>query len=208
MPGPSPTRVSSGLVRRNRPGTGAQGEDHLPSQAVPPLRRRPLHRRSCEVRAIEKRRRPGDYRSGSAPGASCARMPAPHDAIYFNEDLNIAQKCTGCAHLLDNDPDWKMPRCVDDCPTGALRSATRKSSRTSSKRRSTCPRVAGKTRVYYKGLPKKFIGGTLYDPGEGSHHRRDRDSEGHGIRRDLHGRHRRLRGLLVPRAQGRSDLHP
>ena len=25
----------------------------------------------------------------------------PYDAIYFNEDLNIAQKCTGCAHLID-----------------------------------------------------------------------------------------------------------
>ncbi len=33
-------------------------------------------------------------------------------------DLNIAQKCTWCAHLLDK--DWKEPRCVDACPTGAL----------------------------------------------------------------------------------------
>ena len=26
----------------------------------------------------------------------------PYKTIYFNEDLNIAQKCTGCAHLLDS----------------------------------------------------------------------------------------------------------
>ena len=43
----------------------------------------------------------------------------PYDVIYFNEDLNIAQKCTGCAHLLDE--GWKEPRCADACPTGAIR---------------------------------------------------------------------------------------
>ena len=26
----------------------------------------------------------------------------PYGAIYFNDDLNLAQKCTGCAHLLDD----------------------------------------------------------------------------------------------------------
>lgn len=39
----------------------------------------------------------------------------PYEAIFFNEDLNIAQKCTGCAHLIDN--GRKEPRCVDACPT-------------------------------------------------------------------------------------------
>ena len=43
----------------------------------------------------------------------------PHKVIYFNEELNIAQKCTGCAHLLDE--GWKEPRCVDACPTLAIR---------------------------------------------------------------------------------------
>ena len=42
----------------------------------------------------------------------------PYAAIYFNKDLNIAQKCTGCAHLLDN--DYKLPRCVEACPTDAI----------------------------------------------------------------------------------------
>jgi Fe-S-cluster-containing dehydrogenase component len=48
----------------------------------------------------------------------CADV-CPYGALYFNWDLNIAQKCTGCAHLLDK--GWKEPRCVDVCPTGALR---------------------------------------------------------------------------------------
>ncbi len=43
----------------------------------------------------------------------------PYGVIYFNDDLNLAQKCTGCAHLLDS--GWKEPRCVDACPTLALK---------------------------------------------------------------------------------------
>ncbi len=42
----------------------------------------------------------------------------PYNAIFFNWDLNIAEKCTLCAHLLDR--GWKEPRCVEACPTGAL----------------------------------------------------------------------------------------
>ena len=44
----------------------------------------------------------------------------PYDAIYFNDDLNLAQKCTGCAHLLDGG-EWKIPRCADACPTEAIK---------------------------------------------------------------------------------------
>lgn len=46
----------------------------------------------------------------------------PFGAIYWNAEANVAQKCTMCAHLLD-DPDWTpgVPRCVHSCPTGALK---------------------------------------------------------------------------------------
>jgi Fe-S-cluster-containing dehydrogenase component len=45
----------------------------------------------------------------------------PYGAIYWNEDEKVAQKCTFCAHLMD-DETWKpgIPRCVHTCPTGAL----------------------------------------------------------------------------------------
>ena len=46
------------------------------------------------------------------------RLPV-RGVIFFNEDLNLAQKCTGCAHLLDD--GWAEPRCADACPTKALR---------------------------------------------------------------------------------------
>ena len=42
----------------------------------------------------------------------------PHGAIWWNEEERVAQKCTLCAHLLDE--GWKEPRCVTVCPTGAL----------------------------------------------------------------------------------------
>lgn len=42
----------------------------------------------------------------------------PYGAIWWNEEAQIAQKCTLCAHLLD--AGWKVPRCVQVCPTGAL----------------------------------------------------------------------------------------
>lgn len=44
----------------------------------------------------------------------------PYGAVYWNEAEDIPQKCTLCAHLLDG--GWKEPRCVQACPTGALRS--------------------------------------------------------------------------------------
>jgi Fe-S-cluster-containing dehydrogenase component len=42
----------------------------------------------------------------------------PYGAIYWNEKADVPQKCTLCAHLLDD--GWKAPRCVQACPTGAL----------------------------------------------------------------------------------------
>jgi len=89
----------------------------------------------------------------------------PYGVIYFNEDLNIAQKCTGCAHLLDK--GWKEPRCVDACPTEALK--LREESELSgliSKAEVLSPEYGAKPRVYYLNLPKKFVAGTVYDPAE------------------------------------------
>jgi Fe-S-cluster-containing dehydrogenase component len=42
----------------------------------------------------------------------------PYGAIQWNEQLQLPQKCTLCAHLLDE--GWKETRCVQSCPTGAL----------------------------------------------------------------------------------------
>jgi Fe-S-cluster-containing dehydrogenase component len=43
----------------------------------------------------------------------------PYGVIWWNEDKRLPQKCTLCAHLLDD--GWAQPRCVQACPTGAMR---------------------------------------------------------------------------------------
>ena len=43
----------------------------------------------------------------------------PHGAVSWNAQLELPQKCTGCAHLLDD--GWSVPRCVEVCAMGALR---------------------------------------------------------------------------------------
>lgn len=42
----------------------------------------------------------------------------PYHMVYWNEELSIPQKCTGCAHLVD---EGALPHCVEACVTGALR---------------------------------------------------------------------------------------
>ena len=42
----------------------------------------------------------------------------PYGAIWWNEEKDLPQKCTFCAHLLDN--GWTVTRCVQACPTGAM----------------------------------------------------------------------------------------
>jgi Fe-S-cluster-containing dehydrogenase component len=87
----------------------------------------------------------------------------PYKAIYFNTNLKIAQKCTGCAHLLDR--GWKEPRCADVCAHGAIKFGNEAElgdliakSEVLNSDFGTMPRV------HYIGLPKKFIAGTVYDP--------------------------------------------
>ncbi|HET6496183.1 MAG TPA: 4Fe-4S dicluster domain-containing protein, partial [Thermoleophilia bacterium] len=43
----------------------------------------------------------------------------PYSVIYWNEEKQLAQKCTGCAHLLDD--GWTETRCSQVCPTDAIK---------------------------------------------------------------------------------------
>jgi Fe-S-cluster-containing dehydrogenase component len=91
----------------------------------------------------------------------------PYDTIFFNEDLNLAQKCTGCAHLLDD--GWDEPRCADACPTLCLKWMDEEEAKPLLEKAGVWkPELKDevKPRVYYLNLPKKFIAGTVYDPKE------------------------------------------
>jgi Fe-S-cluster-containing dehydrogenase component len=56
-----------------------------------------------------------------AKGNKALLETCPYGVIYWNEEANVAQKCTMCAHLLD-DASWlpAVTRCVHTCPTGCL----------------------------------------------------------------------------------------
>jgi tetrathionate reductase subunit B len=86
----------------------------------------------------------------------------PSHVIFMNDGLNIAQKCTGCAHLLD--AGWKEPRCVDACPTAALKFVEESEAQELISGAELLHPKGQKPRVYYMNIPKKFIGGTVYDP--------------------------------------------
>jgi len=96
-------------------------------------------------------------------GCRLCEESCPYEVLFFNEALNIAQKCTGCAHLLDD--GWEVPRCVDACVTDAIYFGEEEElAELIAQADEFRPELGLKTRVYYLNLPKKFIGGTLFDP--------------------------------------------
>jgi Fe-S-cluster-containing dehydrogenase component len=89
----------------------------------------------------------------------------PYEAIYFNSELNISQKCTLCAHLLDR--GWKEPRCVTACPTDALIFVDEEQVNALNGRKEFLkPELNTHPRVVYLGLPKPFLAGEVYSPSE------------------------------------------
>jgi len=89
----------------------------------------------------------------------------PYGAIYFNRDMNLAQKCTGCAHLLDK--GWKEPRCVDACPTGAIRFGEEEELKSLIEGSDVLlPEEKARPLVHYRNLPKRFIAGSIFDARE------------------------------------------
>ena len=86
------------------------------------------------------------------------------NVIYFNDHLNMAQKCTFCAHLLD--AGWTETRCSDVCPTGAFAFGDEDDPVIKEKLAAAGPLVPEfptRPRVYYLNLPKKWIAGAIYD---------------------------------------------
>jgi NAD-dependent dihydropyrimidine dehydrogenase PreA subunit len=86
----------------------------------------------------------------------------PYGNVFWNQEFNIPQKCTFCAHLLDQ--GWKEPRCVEACCTGALLFGEYDQLKEIVDKRKAeilNPEFGLKPRVYYVGLPKRFVAGTV-----------------------------------------------
>ena len=90
----------------------------------------------------------------------------PYEAIYWNEEAQVAQKCTGCAHLMDD--GWQETRCSQVCPAGALTlvlaDEEEMQERVAAEGLEVLqPELGAGPRVYYRNLyrwTKAFIGGT------------------------------------------------
>jgi Fe-S-cluster-containing dehydrogenase component len=86
----------------------------------------------------------------------------PYGAIFYNEKLDVAQKCTGCAHLVD---EGRLPHCVDLCATGGLRFGEEEEFTEEIAHAETMLAELGtKPRVYYLNRPHLFVGGEVWNP--------------------------------------------
>ncbi len=102
-----------------------------------------------------------------AKGQKELMKSCPYGAIWWNEEKNVPQKCTLCAHLLD--AGWKQPRCVQVCPTGALEIVRADDSAMQEQIKNQgleilSPDQQTKPRVYYKNLHRYaccFIAGSV-----------------------------------------------
>jgi Fe-S-cluster-containing dehydrogenase component len=105
----------------------------------------------------------------------------PIGAIYWNEELQLPQKCTMCAELLDDpeylsylgDKKYKVPRCVEACPNKALvfgdldDPESEISKLIASNRVTQLPDLEGQeTNVVHLNIPTVFLAGTVYYPRE------------------------------------------
>lgn len=78
------------------------------------------------------------------------------DTVFWNDELGIAQACTGCVHLVKQ---GKLPHCVDHCPTGALSFGEKDEMDLTD-----CVPAEPGGNYYYKNLPGLFISGDVWNP--------------------------------------------
>jgi Fe-S-cluster-containing dehydrogenase component len=90
----------------------------------------------------------------------------PYRVIWWNSELQLPQKCTMCAHMLD--AGESIPRCVEACPTGALlfgdlddpKSEISKAM-AALKTEDYHPEYKTAPLVKYVGIPKRFVVGEV-----------------------------------------------
>jgi len=103
-----------------------------------------------------------------AKGRKAIISSCPYGAVWWNEEEQLPQKCTFCAHLLDQ--GWKQTRCVQACPTGAITHVFLEDEelerlvRDEKLERYGGEKLGAKPRCFYKNLhryDRVFIAGTV-----------------------------------------------
>lgn len=98
-------------------------------------------------------------------GCGDCQEACPYDVIYMNDDLGIAQKCTGCAHRVDA---GELPRCAEVCPHDAILfgdTASLLPGDANDHRPAEAfhPEYETRPTVIWKGLPRPWIAGMVVD---------------------------------------------
>ena len=116
-----------------------------------------------------------------AKGQKAIADACPIGAISWNEELELPQKCTMCAELLDDpdylaylgDPKLKVPRCVEACPNealifGDLDDPNSEISKLVAENRNTQlePLEGQESNVKWLNVPTVYLAGTVYQPKE------------------------------------------
>lgn len=101
-----------------------------------------------------------------AKGQDTIINACPYRVIYWNKDLQIPQKCTLCAHRLDEGAT--EPRCVESCPTGALIFGDLDDPGSDIAKRTAeleaeifHPEFDTQPLIKYVGIPRRFISGEV-----------------------------------------------
>jgi len=85
----------------------------------------------------------------------------PYEAIFFNDDKNICQKCTLCMHRIEQ---GKKPACIDACPTEALYFGEEQEILPEIiKKGAKClyPEYGTEPRIYHSALPSPSLAGHI-----------------------------------------------
>ncbi len=101
-----------------------------------------------------------------AKGQKAIVSSCPYRVVFWNAELDIPQKCTMCAHRLDEGE--ALPRCVEACPTGALIFGDLDDANSEIAKAAAAlspevyhPEYGTSPTVKYFGLPKKFVVGEV-----------------------------------------------
>ena len=96
--------------------------------------------------------------AAACTGCGLCQDACPYDVIYMNEELDIAQKCTGCGHRVDRGEE---PRCAEVCPHEAIVFAPQAAAAEGAE--VYHPEYNADPLVAWRGLPRPWIAGTVID---------------------------------------------